>query len=73
MKAELIKRLFRSVAAGSEKDLFSVCSLIIEDEKKRGHAELAKQLGVIISTHKELRADHNHSAKVLSKSSELFR
>lgn len=68
MKAELIKRLFRSVAAGSEKDILKVCSLIIDDEKNRGHGTLAKQLGVIIATYKDEKNDsklENSSEKEL--------
>lgn len=44
MKATLLKRLFSAVQIGSERDLVSICKLIVEDEKSLGHNNLARTL-----------------------------
>jgi ATP-dependent 26S proteasome regulatory subunit len=52
MYAELTKRLFKAIAAGSEKDLSLLARKIIEEENSKGHSVLANQLGVILQAKK---------------------
>ena len=44
MKAEMIKRLVRAIAAGSQDDLDRLADLIVESERKSGHSRLANEL-----------------------------
>jgi len=44
MKASLLKRLFSSVEQESSQDLQAVCRVIVEDERRRGHTRLAREL-----------------------------
>ena len=48
MNAELTKRLFKAIAAGSDKDLERLCRKIIDDETGKGHTLLADQLDAIL-------------------------
>jgi MoxR-like ATPase len=50
MNAELTKRLFKAIAAGSEKDLSLLAKKIIEDESGKGHGVLAQQLTSILQS-----------------------
>lgn len=63
MKAELTKRLFKAIAVGSDQDADKLCFKIIEDETKKGHLLLAKQLEAIMKTKKSQPsiADHQSS------------
>lgn len=65
MKADLTKRLFKAIAVGSEKDADRLCFKIIEDEAKKGHILLAKQLETIMKT----KRIHNPSANNQSTTS----
>lgn len=44
MNASLMKRLFRAVSTGSREDLQKIANHIIEEEEKKGHVQLAKEL-----------------------------
>lgn len=48
MKAEMIKRLVRAIAAGSQDDLDRLADLIVDSERKSGHARLANELESIL-------------------------
>ena len=48
MKAEMIKRLVRAIAAGSQDDLDRLADLIVESERKSGHSRLASELESIL-------------------------
>jgi SpoVK/Ycf46/Vps4 family AAA+-type ATPase len=48
MKQDLMIRLFRSIDGDKDDDIFSVATLIIEDEKKKGHEVLAGKLQQIL-------------------------
>lgn len=49
MNATLMKRLFRVLKDGSDSDVRTVCRRIVDDEKKRGHTQVAKELEKILS------------------------
>jgi SpoVK/Ycf46/Vps4 family AAA+-type ATPase len=48
MNQDLMIRLFRSIEGDKEDDVVKVASLIIEDEKKKGHGKLADKLKFIL-------------------------
>ena len=48
MNQDLIIRLFRSIEGDKDDDVVKVASLIIEDEKKKGHEKLADKLKIIL-------------------------
>jgi SpoVK/Ycf46/Vps4 family AAA+-type ATPase len=50
MNATLMKRLFRVLKDGSVTDVTAVCRRIVDEEKKRGHTQVAKELESILST-----------------------
>jgi len=62
MRADLLKRVFRAINAGSEKDVALLCARIIEDEQRKGHTSLAKQLQTIID-----QKPNGHNGKDFSK------
>lgn len=49
MKAELLKRFFRAISSNSTSELERLCSIIVDDERKRGHESLAAQLESILT------------------------
>lgn len=44
MKGELLKRLFREIASEDQTAVESMLSIVVEEERKKGHAILAGQL-----------------------------
>jgi SpoVK/Ycf46/Vps4 family AAA+-type ATPase len=59
MNSDLLKRLFRAVNEGSEVSLRKVASSIVDDERKKGHDLLARQLEDILSAPKPLLRQDN--------------
>ena len=57
MNQDLMIRLFRSIEGDKEDDVIKVASLIIEDEKKKGHENLASKLKNILD--KNVAASQN--------------
>ena len=50
MNQDLMIRLFRSIEGNKEDDVVKVASLIIEDEKKKGHEKLAEKIIYFMET-----------------------
>ncbi len=50
MKADLLKRLFRAVSLNSPGELERLCTVVVEEERKKGHDALAQQLEGILAT-----------------------
>lgn len=48
MNQDLMIRLFRSIDGDKNDDVVKVASLIVEDEKKKGHEKLAEKLKIIL-------------------------
>lgn len=48
MNATLMKRLFRVLKDGSTPDVNAICRRIVDEEKKRGHSQVAKDLEQIL-------------------------
>ncbi|NER96405.1 MAG: ATP-binding protein [Symploca sp. SIO1B1] len=44
MKGELLKRLFRAIASENQTAIQSMLSIVVEEERKKGHTILAEQL-----------------------------
>ncbi|GAX89091.1 AAA family ATPase [Effusibacillus lacus] len=44
MNATMMKRLFRAISSGNHEDLRKIASQIVQDEEKKGHLSLAKEL-----------------------------
>lgn len=55
MNAALMKRLFRAISDGRPEELHKMGKIIIEDELKRGHGELAKELNGMLRTQPEAK------------------
>jgi len=53
MKAEMLKRLVRAIAAGSQEDLDRLADLIVQSERKSGHSQLASELESILEQQSE--------------------
>lgn len=50
MKAELLKRLFRTINDTNDRNFYNIALAIIENERAKGHAKLAKQLEAVLNT-----------------------
>lgn len=56
MNAILLKRLFRAIQSGSSPDINTLCERIVEDEKRRGHRQIAEDLEGILKERKATSA-----------------
>lgn len=56
MKGELLKRLFRAIASEDSAAVQNMLSVVVEEERKKGHTQLAEQLTNIYR--KSNRPDH---------------
>jgi SpoVK/Ycf46/Vps4 family AAA+-type ATPase len=63
MNADIIKRLVRAIADGSQRDLESLATLVVESERRLGHTKLADQLAGILARSRPNRS----SAKPVQK------
>ncbi len=55
MNADILKRIVRAMAEGSQPDLDRLADKVVETERTTGHARLAKQLESIITESKQRR------------------
>lgn len=62
MKQDLMIRLFRSINGNKDDDIVKVASLIVEDEKNKGHQKLAGKLQLILD--KKVSSNNNYNAKL---------
>lgn len=53
MKAEMIKRIVRAIADGSQEDLERLAERVVESERERGHQRLAGELSQILADRKK--------------------
>ena len=56
MNADILKRVVRAIADGSQSDLDRLAGKIVEAERKTGHVRLAEQLEAILKQPKTRRA-----------------
>lgn len=69
MNAELLKRLFRAIGQAPTSELERLCDVVIEEEKKKGHETLARQLSRIReSSRPSPEAEQLRSLSPLTKS-----
>ena len=57
MNADILKRMVRAIAAGSQADLDRLARKIVEDERRGGHPKLADQLETAFSNNGSLSAE----------------
>jgi SpoVK/Ycf46/Vps4 family AAA+-type ATPase len=59
MNAEILKRVVRAIANGSQNDLGRLAMKIVEDERRTGHNKLADQLESILKQAPSLKNGHS--------------
>jgi len=67
MNADILKRVVRAIADGSQMDLERLAVKIVEAERKTGHARLAEQLEAIINQPKAKRSTVSPSAPTIDR------
>ena len=50
MNANILKRIVRAIADGSQSDLERLAQTVVEAERRLGHAKLAEQLTAILAS-----------------------
>jgi len=53
VNSTLLKRLFSAIHQGMDSDVTLLCEKIINDERRRGHGNLAKELAAIVAAQKQ--------------------
>jgi len=61
MNSDIIKRIVRAIAEGSQADLDRLAQRVVESERKTGHRRLADQLQAILSQSKPRSPGSHHS------------
>ncbi|MDB5390876.1 MAG: ATPase [Planctomycetaceae bacterium] len=59
MNAEILKRIVRAIADGSQGDLERLAKTVIDSERQVGHVKLAEQLEVILARQRPAKATQN--------------
>jgi SpoVK/Ycf46/Vps4 family AAA+-type ATPase len=67
MNADILKRVVRAIADGSQTDLDRLAGKIVEAERKTGHVRLAEQLDAILKQPKAKRPAVRSSASVIDR------
>ena len=70
MNADIIRRVVRAIADGSQEDLHRLATKIVEDERRTGHGKLADQLDAILKAPRrrsDVRATSSPSGKSLKE------
>ena len=62
MNAEILKRIVRAIAEGSQPDLDRLAQKVVETERKTGHSRLADQLESILGESRRRSAGNGHHA-----------
>lgn len=57
MNADILKRVVRAIASGSQQDLHRLAHKIVEVERRTGHNQLAEQLELILKQQPERRGE----------------
>ncbi|MBD2425532.1 ATP-binding protein [Phormidium sp. FACHB-1136] len=68
MKGEVLKRLFRAVASDDSQAIQSMLSIVVEEERKLGHTNLANQLESILRKSIYLAKSENSSSDSVRES-----
>lgn len=57
MNSSLLKRLFKAISIGSNEDLQKIANAIIDDETKKGHLQLVKDLKSVMASSQSIKPD----------------
>jgi SpoVK/Ycf46/Vps4 family AAA+-type ATPase len=68
MKGEVLKRLFRAVASDNSQAIQSMLSVVVDEERKLGHTNLANQLESILRKSTHLAKSENSSSDSVRES-----
>jgi len=71
MNAEILKRVVRAIADGSQNDLDRLAGKLVEAERKTGHIKLAAELDAILKQPKAKRPSRSPSAEIERTLSDL--
>src|SRR5438874_2278506 len=62
MNGDLIKRIVRAIASGSQKDLDHLAKKVVDSERESGHAKLAEELDGILKRARKPEHGAGHSS-----------
>lgn len=66
MNADILKRIVRAIAEGSQADLESLAQSVVDSERKVGHTKLADQLAAILARPRQNKPPSNDSRRTLA-------
>jgi SpoVK/Ycf46/Vps4 family AAA+-type ATPase len=66
MNADILKRLVRAIADGSQSDLDRLAQTVVETERQVGHTKLADQLAAILARPRQTKGAAKESSRTLS-------
>ncbi|MFM8474373.1 MAG: ATP-binding protein [Planctomycetaceae bacterium] len=67
MNADILKRIVRAIADGSQSDLERLAQTVIESERQVGHTKLADQLASILARPRPSKSAANENRKALAE------
>ena len=67
MNADILKRILRAIADGSQSDLERLAQTIVESERQVGHSKLADQLAAILARPRPSKPTANENRKALAE------
>lgn len=67
MNADILKRIVRAIAEGSQSDLERLAHTVVESERQVGHAKLADQLAAILARPRPKKPPANENRKALAE------
>lgn len=67
MNADIIKRIVRAIADGSQSDLERLAQTVVESERQVGHTKLADQLATILARPRRTKRPENENRKPLTE------
>jgi SpoVK/Ycf46/Vps4 family AAA+-type ATPase len=71
MNADVLKRVVRAIAEGSQKDLDRLAAKIVETERRTGHVRLADQLEAILGQARRHQPSHSNITPISNTSQTL--
>ncbi|MGV2340084.1 MAG UNVERIFIED_CONTAM: hypothetical protein LVR18_40860 [Planctomycetaceae bacterium] len=67
MNADILKRIVRAIADGSQSDLERLAQTVVESERQVGHIKLADQLAAILARPRPSKSAANENRKALAE------
>ncbi len=62
MNADILKRIVRAIASGSQDDLTRLAHTVVESERRTGHTKLAEQLEAILKKPRLVKSENTSSS-----------